>query len=649
MPADAVAPRPRLNLGLLQTLGTVVLVVFTLKVGAAVIIPVALAVLFVFILSPLVRLVERTGLPRTPAVLVTLALTASVMAGLGYVLGGQVTALAKELPQKKDNIKRKLDELRGSGGPISELLKMVDELAKGDEAAKEAADNIKPGTATPEPAPQGNAAVPADQQITRRPSGVFGQRTKVVVEQAEKTGIGALAESVLPVVEPLANVGLVGILVVFMLVNREDLRNRVIGLFGRGKVTGTTRVLSDAAERVSKFLLFQLIVNAGFGLCLTVGLYFIGVKYAPLWGFLSTLLRFIPYIGTWVSALFPFAISFATADGWAQPLAVFGYFAVLDLITGQVIEPLLFGHQTGVSPIALLIAAAFWGWVWGPIGLLLSTPITVCLAVIGQHVPKLKPLALLLGDEPALQPHVAFYQRLLAKDKLEAGTLAAPAAEETAANAVLAAFDRVAVPALALARKDRDADVISAEEEAGIFDLTDEVVAQSVALREPYTADEKTAYDAKQADIRALPVVVGAPAHHRAEELTLDMLAAGLPKAGRRLVGLTARQLPVEVEQAIQDNRAAAAVVSVVPPGGVPQALYLVKRLRDRFPNLTIVVAYFGKSRSFDQLLVKFRKAGATYVTTSLVQTADTVKAVSAPAGGTPPPAAADRPKLVTA
>ena len=626
--ADASPAPTRLNLGTLQTLATITLVVFVLYAARTVFIPIALAVLFVFILSPLVRHLERLRLPRTPAVLLTMGLVGGVLAGFGYVVSQQVTSLARELPNKKENIVKKIDGLKGSGGPFADLMKMADEIGKGKPAADPAAgDPAAPAPVVPGPAVAPGGGVPAG--ITGPPQGFFGES-----KPKESNSLASVAEYALPVVEPLATAAFVAVLVVFMLVNREDLRNRIIGLFGRGRVTGTTRVLADAADRVSTFLLYQLIVNATFGLVLGVGLYFIGVEYAFLWGVLSATLRFVPYIGTWISALFPFAISFAASDGWTQPLMVFGFFALLDLFTANVVEPVLIGHQTGVSPVALLIAAVFWAWLWGPIGLLLSVPITVCLAVIGQHVPRLRPLAVLIGDKPALSGYVSFYQRLLAKDKLEAATLAAPPAAEAALpTAGLATYDQTVIPALVLARRDKAAESITAEEEAAMFDLVDEIVTDAAVPRPaPVTDAEKAAAAAEVTRKGGLPAVVGAPAHHRAEELALHMLANGLPAVGKRVVLLTARQLPTEVEAAVADTDAVAVTITVLPPGGLPQAVYLVKRLRQKFPTLPIVVTYLGKPRSFDELLVKLRRAGATYVTTGLAQTADVLKGVAGPA-----------------
>ena len=207
----------------------------------------------------------------------------------------------------------------------------------------------------------------------------------VVVQPQEASSLEQLASAAGPVLEPLAQAGLVVVLVIFMLIKREDLRNRVIGLLGHGRLTGTTHVLADAAQRLSRFLLTQVLINLGFGVLFAFGLFFIGVPYAFLWGFLAVVLRFVPYIGSVVAVAFPLILAFAIAPGWTQPILVAALFAVLELITANVVEPLLFGHGTGVAPIALLVAAAFWTWVWGPIGLVLSTPLTVCLVVLGQH------------------------------------------------------------------------------------------------------------------------------------------------------------------------------------------------------------------------------------------------------------------------
>ncbi len=271
------------------------------------------------------------------------------------------------------------------------------------------------------------------------------------------------------VLEPVASAGLILILLTFMLIKREDLRNRVIGLLGHSRLTGTTRIIVESADRISRLLLMQLVVNSGFGVLFGAGLLLIGVPYWFLWGFLAMLLRFIPYIGSWIAAALPLLLSFAIAPGWVQPLLVLGVFVGLDLVTGNVVEPLLFGHSTGVSPVALLVAAVFWTWVWGPVGLVLSTPLTVCLVVLGQHIPRLRFLSLLLGDQPALAPHIGFYQRLLAGDRAEAFGIAHAYAVTHGRDHV---GDEVIVPALRLARRDREEAGLTAEDETALFTTT---------------------------------------------------------------------------------------------------------------------------------------------------------------------------------
>lgn len=420
----------------LYNLAAVALTVFVLHVAKPVVLPVALALLGAFLLIPVVALIQRTGLGRTPAVLVTMLLASAVVGGVGWVVVSETNALVRELPNHKLEIKTKVDQLRGAGGPFSELVKMV-------------------------------------KEISNEPEATAPQREVVVARLDEGSPATRIVEPALIVLEPVAMAGVILVLVVFVLVGREDLRSRFLGMLGQSRLVGTVRVLGDSSQRVGKFLLYQLLVNAGVGLMFAIGLAVIGVPHAWLWGFLTAVLRFIPYVGTWVSVLFPLALTFATTDGWEKTLLVFGYFAVLDLIVANVVEPLLFGHHTGVSPIALLVSAVFWTWVWGPVGLVLATPLTVCLVVMGQHIPQLRTLALLLGDRPAFKPHVDFYQRLLAKDAAGAATVVAAVA---AKDGLALAYDEVVIPALALTRLDRRSGGITAEEERDVYTATRQIL-----------------------------------------------------------------------------------------------------------------------------------------------------------------------------
>jgi predicted PurR-regulated permease PerM len=560
-------------------LGTVITVA-VLYLAKPVIVPLALALLLTFVLSPVVAALQRAGLKRPYAVLITTVGTGVMLAGLGWVVAVQVQGLAVELPRHKQEIRDKVERLKGAGdGPFGELLKMVHDLTEGP-----APDGAIPPAGAPGPNP-------SDEPVRR-----------VVLAQPKESGLARIAESVGPVVEPLATAGLVAVLVVFMLANKEDLRDRFLGLAGHGRVSAASRAMADAGERVGRYLLSVLAVNIAFGTVFAIGLTIIGVPFAVLWGFLTAMLRFIPFLGTWAAVAFPLALSVALSPGWGQPLTVLAFFVVVELTVANVVEPLLFGHGTGVSPIALLVGAAFWAWVWGPIGLLLATPLTVCLVVLGQYVPRLGFLAVLLGNTPALPAPVRLYQRLFSRDEAEAKQRVD---EHAAAHGAEAAFDDMVIPALLLARKDRAAGELSPEGEE--FALA--AVRRIVAAVEP--AGEIPAQSA---------TVLAVPAHHPAEEPTLDMLAHLLRSDGVGVEAVSAKVLPSDVADRVAAARLRAVFISVLPPGGLPQAAYLCRMLRKRFPDLTIVVGWWGSEKNFDRMLVKFRRAGASYVTTSLHQ-----------------------------
>jgi predicted PurR-regulated permease PerM len=589
-----------------------VLIVAILYLAKAVIIPLALAILLTFILSPIVMAVQRRGLGRVPAVLAVVALTFIVLGGIGWVVGQQVQGLISELPRHEERMKRKIDSLRGSGGGIARLIRMFEDI--GNNEPEQAAGSTKPADA-------GN------------------DRPVIIAETQKPSALQQLFTIAGPILEPLAITGLVIVLVVFMLIKREDLRNRVIRLLGHGHLTGTTRVLVDTAERLSSFLLSQLLVNAGFGIFIGTSLYLIGVRYAFLWGFLTAVLRFVPYIGSWIAVAFPLLISFAIAPSWVQPVLVLAVFAFFDLATANVIEPLVFGHSTGVAPIALLIAAAFWSWLWGPIGLILSTPLTVCLVVLGQHIRQLKFLTLLLGDQPALPPHATYYQRLLARDRVEAEEVVDRYVEAHGREKL---FDDVFLPALVLTRRDRKQEALTAEEEEFIYQSTREILdglpekVRAIPQEEEPDSAMPTRPEATPAPLApeeqtSTPsiMVLGCPAHHQAEELSLRMLDLLVQPDNGRVEVISTRILAAEVEVRIDQEKPDLVFIAVLPPGGLVQAEYLCRRLRKRFAELAIVVGYWGEARDFDKLLVRLRSAGAGYLTTSLLQSRSQIRALS--------------------
>jgi predicted PurR-regulated permease PerM/CheY-like chemotaxis protein len=589
----------------LRPLVALVLIVAILYVAKPVIVPLALAALLTFVLTPVVTAIQRRGLPRVPAVLLTALLTFALFGLVGWVVGVQVQNLARELPTHRKEIDAKIASLRGSGqGAFAKLLAMFREIGKGETEADAAAQEA-----------------PAKEKV-------------VVAQPQEASSFEQLAAVAGPVLEPLAQAGLVVILVVFMLIKREDLRNRVIGLLGHGRLTGTTRVLVDSTQRVSRFLLTQLLINIGFGVLFALGLFFLGVPYAFLWGFLAVLLRFVPFLGSWVALAFPLVLAFAIAPTWTQPVLVLALFGLLELVTANVVEPLLFGHGTGVTPIALLVAAAFWTWIWGPLGLVLSTPLTVCLVVLGQHVRRLRFLALLLGDEPALKPHASYYQRLLARDQEEAKQVAAEYAQASGPENV---YDDVLLPALVLARRDRKQGGLGADDEEFVYAVTKEALDGPALGASPAEAEPPADTPGGQAGAAAEPLepeptatlVFGCPAHHEAEELSLHMLAELLRPDGYRVEVVSTKALPGEVEDRVEREGPALLFVAILPPGGFVQARYLCKRMRKRFPRLPIVVGYWGDERHYDRVLVRLRSAGASYVTTSLRQSRSQILALS--------------------
>jgi predicted PurR-regulated permease PerM len=571
-----------------------VLIVGILYAGKPVLVPLALAVLLAFILAPIVSTLQAYGIHRVLAAVITVSSAVAAFAAVAWGTGAEVNELAQELPDHKEKIQKKITDLRGSGeAGFARFFHMMREL---DEAAKK---------------PEGAAA----ELPSRQPE-------VVMVRPEDPSSFERLASFAGPILEPLVTAFFVVVMVIFMLVNREDLRNRFISLVGHGHLTGTTRAVVDAAHRVSKYLLIQLITNIVFGVVFAIGLLVLGVPYALLWGLMIGMLRFVPYIGVWIAAGFPMLLSFALAPDWTQPLLVVGLIAMMELLTANVVEPVLFGHSTGVTPIALLVAAAFWTWIWGPVGLILSTPLTVCLVVLGQHIPRLHFFTLLMGSQPPLKPHVNYYQRLLAKDVKEATQVAITHAK---AEGLARLGDDVLLPALALARRDRKYNGLTAEEEAQIFQSTEQIWSQAgPAVAEADAAANAEAASPSAAEKNGKPdlsrLILGCPAHHHAEELSLHMLGPLLADCGCRLEVMSNEALASELENRIAEEQPALVFIPVLPPGGLIQARYLCKRLRRRFKDLPIVVGYWGTPRDFDALQAHLRAAGANDVTTTLAE-----------------------------
>ncbi len=556
--------------------GILAFAIFCLAIAKEVFIPIAVAMLLTFVLAPVVRLLERRRVPHWAAVALTVVLAFSAIGGVGYVLALQVTTLAADLPSYEGTIKRKIREVRrvGKGGPIEKAQSTVKEVI-------------------------GELQKPDDPK-TRKPA-------PVVIERDRPTGLAGLRASLGPIAEGLAKGGLVIVLVIFMLVERQRLLDRLIRLVGYRRTSLTTKILTDAGERISRYLLMQSMINAGFGLTTGLGLFFIGVPYALLFGVLAAALRFIPYVGVWIAASLPLVMSLAVFDSWREPVSVMAVFVGVELVIYLVIEPFLIGHSAGVSPLALLITLAFWTWLWGPIGLVVGTPLTVCLVALGRHVPGMDFVVVLFGDEPVVTPDVALYQRLLKADEDEAQQVLAEYVKTHDADAM---YDQVLMPALCRVRGDAARGAIPPEQARSITRAVDQILddLDVAALSAAAAREGAAAATPRPATLR----VVGCAARDEIDEAALRILASRLAVDGVAATTLPSTLLVAEVVERVTSLPPGVAVVATLAPGGLAQSRHLVKRLRGAFPELPIVAVRWGPPDGVGEAQAQLLAAGAS-------------------------------------
>jgi predicted PurR-regulated permease PerM len=550
----------------------VLIAVAALYFAHAVVVPVVVAALLTFILTPPTNILQRRGVHRVAAALIVSSAAFAFLGGVLAIIGHELQSLAAEIPDHQEEINKKLDWLRG--------------LASND------------------------AFVPLSQ-MWQGLSQSFGVSAVGIPKELP------LLEWVFgPAMQFVVDAGLVIVLVVFMLIQREDLRNRIIRLSGRKNLTSTTKALDDAARRVSKYLLRQALVNIAFGLVVSVGLSILGVPYAVLWGLLGAALRYVPYVGTWLAAVCPVLLSVAVSPGWTQPLLTFLLFVVLDVVVTNVLEPVLYGKSIGVSGTALLIAAAFWTWLWGPIGLLLSTPLTACLVVLGRYVPQLEFLAVLLGDQPALPTHVTFFQRLLARDEDEAEDLIE---QYIADHPVEEVYDKVMIPALHIAKENSDRGVLADGDDEFIFEAAQRVLEDVVfpAQEASWKASAEKPESGPAAD---RVTVFGVPAHDRMDEAAMTMLGRLLPPDKCDVEVLSAKTLASEVLERIASEHPPLVCVGALPPRALAGVRYLCKRLKGQYPDLKIVVGLWGVDEQDPRAIERLRTAGSDAVAASLLE-----------------------------
>jgi predicted PurR-regulated permease PerM len=617
-----VVPPPLPGLNSLITLVATVVVVAGLYLAREVLIPITLAVLLSFLLAPLVTLLREIHVPNVPSVLFAVVLGLAALGAVGGVIGLQVASLATDVPQYASTIEGKINTLRAQTlGRLNSVTNMF---------ARQVATTAAPA---PEPDAGGNS-----------------RANKPIPVEVNQPSAGPLeiAKNVLePILKPFESALIIFIVAVFILLQKEDLRDRIIRLFGSGDLHRTTVAMDDAADRLSKYFLAQLGINSAFGVVVGVGLTLIGVPSPILWGILGALLRFVPYVGAVLAAALPMALAAAVSPGWEMVLWTAGLFIATELIAGQVIEPMAYGHSTGLSPVAVVVAAIFWSWIWGPIGLILSTPLTLCLVILGRYVDRLEFLEVLLGDRPPLTPIENFYQRMLAEDPDEALEQAEVLLKERSLSTY---YDEVVLKGLQLAANDAQRGVLDEAKMEGIKSSVQAVVDDLAGHedRDPGPADKEIADAVASKAEREVPK----PATLTSEAPTADVLApqwrsrspvlclAGrgpLDEAASTILvqllskhGIGGRMAPHQSASrggigSLDKEGIAMVCISYLEISGSPAALhYLVRRLKQHLPQARVLVGLWPVD---DETLTEERirnAIGADYFATSMREAVET-------------------------
>ena len=597
------------------TLAVGAVLVAALYFGREVFVPLALAILLSFALGPLVLMLRHWHVNRLFAVVAVVGLAFALIIGTGALVGSQLANLTESLPQYQANISQKILSLREtttSSGLLGRAAKTLSDV--GNEIAKPNAGGgvtTQNGLAPLAPSIQPQSPIPVE------------------IRQSNPPPFQLLVQISGPVLRPLVTTGIVVVFVIFFLLQRQDLRDRFISLAGAGDLQRTTHALDDAARRLSRYLLSQTAVNASLGLLVGTGLWLIGVPNPVVWGILMMLMRFVPFIGTVVAIAFPAALAVAIDPGWSMLLWVVGLFLVAEAVTSQVIEPWLYGHNTGLSPVAVIVAAAFWALLWGPVGLLLSTPLTMCLVVLGRHVQRLRFLEVLLGDRPALALEESFYQRILADDPDEA----AHQAEGFLKDQTLAAYyDEVAIKGLALAQLDVNRGVLGHAYRARIKEAVEWVI-DDLSDHDDGSAppsDEAAAPPSALSQDELAPDWQGTAVLCIAGRGSLDEAVAAMLAQLLERRGITTRVVPSDAVTVAKLSRldvtgVQIACLSYLEPGSFANPRYLVRRLRRRLPKAVIIDGFWTLTAQVVEERSALTTTGADIVVTSLRQAVEQV------------------------
>ncbi len=581
------------------TVSLATFIVATLYFARDLLIPLTLAALLTFLLAPLVKRLER-WLGRIAAVLLIITLIFAAGGATGWVLTRQIVDLASNLPDYKENIQTKLRSFKmAKTGRLAKFLETVEELKKDLPGAR--TPNIsqvagKPGTAAPKD--------PGIEPAVRGP----------VIETSTMDPVQMVQVIIAPLLGPLGTAALVLLLTIFMLLKREDLRSRLIRLIGRGRISATTHAMDEAGARVVRYLLILLLLNVTYGITVAVGLYFIGVPNAILWGASSAVLRFIPYLGPWIGAAIPVTLSLAVSPGWGMPLLAIGLFVGLELLNNNVLEPWIYGSNTGVGPVALIFSAVCWTWLWGPVGLVLATPLTVCLVVMGRHIPRLSFLSVLLSDEEALTPAQDCYYRLLTVGEHDEMGLVE---DYLKTNSLTALYDSVLIPVITAAEVDHRLELLDDGQHALVQQSLSDIVAD-LGARPPVPSSGIITERAATPDRGRVGRVYCLPARAERDELTGVMLAQLLRQQGFEAQNAPTKLDVGELVGLVAKAGVDVACISVVAPSSVLHARYLCLKLRALLPKQKIVVGLWGATENVTDAARRVREAGADEIITTL-------------------------------
>ena len=542
----------------LPAMATILVVAAVLHFGSEVFLPLAIATLITFALSPLVSALRRRGWPRVIAVLSAVTLAFALLGSLLVVMAGQLGELAQSLPTFQSNIFAKLEALQASEGSSGVMGRFIEMLTRINDEISNAI-----------PANGGTGAPDAPMQVA-------------VVEN--QSAWRMLQDIVVPIISPIVTAGLVIVVVIFMLMEREDLRDRFIRLLGSNDLHRTTEMLEDAGSRVASYLLIQLLVNVIYAVPIGLGLWAIGVPNPALWALMTLVLRFVPYVGSVIAATIPLFLAFAVSPDWSMVLWTAALFGVVELVTSNIVEPWLYGSRTGLSPLAVIVAAIVWTWIWGPMGLILSTPLTVCLVVLGRYLPQFEVFDILFGDEPVLAAHAQLYQRLLTGEVVES----ASRAEEALESAYLANFHQdVSIPALLFAQGDYDRGVLSQSQEERIAASA----ARLVDALEPVVAEELEEARAAGEDLIGTGTrVLVSGGRSRLDDVAARMLGQALAAEGAEVTAVARGDLLAMAVIGTKARQPDCLVLNFLDPNPTRASLLIIRRIKRAIPTMRVGV-----------------------------------------------------------